>query len=61
MNIGAGFVLLIFVVFLFLFALIIKYKTNIAFYIVMSISGIFLILSILLITGVYDPYSNHIR
>jgi hypothetical protein len=61
MNIGAGFVLLIFVIFLFLFALIIKYKKNIAFYIVMSISGIFLILSILLITGVYDPYSNHIR
>ena len=61
MNIGAGIILLIFVVFLSLIALIIKRKSKKGFYIILSISSVFLIISILLLTGIYDPYADHIR
>jgi|HigsolmetaGSP12D_1036236.scaffolds.fasta_scaffold03876_2 hypothetical protein len=61
MNIGAGIILLLFSLIIFAISFLSKKRSQKIFFIFLSIGSIFIILSLLLITGLYDPYSDHIR
>ncbi|MDR4225439.1 hypothetical protein FO478_13820 [Heyndrickxia coagulans DSM 1 = ATCC 7050] len=61
MNIGAGIILILFSLITFVISFLTRKRSRRIFFTFLSIGIIFIILSLLLITGLFDPYADHIR
>lgn len=61
MNIGAGIFLIGVTLFLFFIAILIRKRQKKLSAVLLSICSVFFVVSALLISGVYDPYENHIQ
>ena len=61
MSIGAGIILMIIALFLLVFSMLFNKKNKRIFLVTMFVGILFLLISLLILTGVYDPYSNHLN
>lgn len=62
MNIGLGLILIPISIIIVLFSvLFFKKKNKIISYAILGFGILIFLASMLLITGIYDPYANHIR
>ena len=61
MNIGLGLVSIPIGIIFFIFGLFLRKNNKIIGYGLLVVGILILVDSVLLLTGVYDPYANHIR
>ncbi|KYD11620.1 hypothetical protein B4135_3171 [Caldibacillus debilis] len=61
MNIGAGIILFLISLIVLVISLLFRKQKRKVFFAFLSIGCIFLVLSLLFLTGLYDPYADHIR
>lgn len=61
MNIGLGLILIPISIIIVIFSVLFKKKNKIISYAILGFGILIFLASMILITGIYDPYENHIR